>query len=196
MISRRRFVSLSAASVFSPSIFAPSLLRAQGKYPERTIKFVVPFAPGGVYDAFARPFAEKVKPWLGNVVIENVGGAGGAIGAAQVARAAPDGYTMLLGGGGPNIIIPAASKKINYDAQKDLDPVCINTLNGLGISVHPSLPVKTLPELIDYIRKNPASSPMVRQVLGPQRISARNCSSRSRESRICRTCPTRAAASR
>ncbi len=148
-LTRRRFVYFSAAG-----IFAPSVLRAQGKYPERTIKFVVPFAPGGVYDAFARPFAEKVKPWLGNVVIENVGGAGGAIGAAQVARAAPDGYTMLLGGGGPNIIIPAAAKKLNYDAQKDLDPVCINTLNGLGISVHPSMPVKTLAELIDYLKKN------------------------------------------
>lgn len=149
-LTRRRFVTLAATGVL-----APSVLRAQGKYPERTVKLVVPFAPGGVYDAFARPFAEKVKPWLGNVVIENVGGAGGAIGAAQVARAAPDGYTILLGGGGPNIIIPAASKKLNYDAQKDLDPVCINTLNGLGISVHPSLPVKSLQELIDYIRKNP-----------------------------------------
>lgn len=148
--SRRQFVGMASLAGL-----APLTALAQASYPDRTVKLVVPFAPGGVYDAFARPFAERVKPWLGNVVIENVGGAGGAIGAAQVARAAPDGYTILLGGGGPNIIIPAASKKLNYDAQKDLDAVCINTLNGLGVAVHPSVPVKSLGELIDYLKKNP-----------------------------------------
>lgn len=150
-LTRRTFSMTGLVACLVPFSHA----RAQAKYPERTIKLVVPFAPGGVYDAFARPFVERVKAFLGNVVIENVGGAGGAIGAAQVARAAPDGYTILLGGGGPNIIIPAAARKLNYDAQKDFEPVCISTLNGLGISVHPSLPVTTLGELISYLKQNP-----------------------------------------
>ncbi len=154
-ISRRRFAALAAASVLAPAPLRAQSGNLPAKYPERAIKLVVPFAPGGVYDAFARPFAEKVKPYLGNVVIENVGGAGGAIGTAQVARAQPDGYTILLGGGGPFVIIPAASKKLNYDPQKDFEPVCISTLNGLAIAVHPSVPVKTLGELIAYIKANP-----------------------------------------
>ncbi len=149
-VTRRQFTSLAAAATL-----ASSALRAQGKYPERAIKLIVPFAPGGVYDAFARPFIERVKPLLGGMVIENIGGAGGVIGAATAARAQADGYTLFLGGGGPNIIIPIASKRLNYDAQKDFDPICISTLNGLAIAVHPSVPVKTLDELIAYIKANP-----------------------------------------
>lgn len=150
LLSRRHFTALAASS-----IAAPGVLRAQGKYPERSIRFIVPFAPGGVYDAFARPFAERVKPYLGNLVIENMGGAGGAIGAAAAARAPNDGYTILLGGGGPNIIIPAAARKVQYDAQKDFEPICISTLNGLGITVNPKIPANTLPELIAYLKANP-----------------------------------------
>ena len=71
---------------------------AQSRFPDRPIRLVIPFAPGGVNDARGRPWAEKMKSLLGTVVVENIGGAGGSLGAAVVARAAPDGYTLLLGG--------------------------------------------------------------------------------------------------
>ena len=72
-------------------------------YPERPIKLVVPFPPGGAYDGLARPWAERIKPLLGTIIVENIGGAGASLGAAAVARARPDGYTLLYGGTLPHV---------------------------------------------------------------------------------------------
>src|SRR5581483_9713957 len=72
-------------------------------YPERPIRLVVPFPPGGAYDSLARPWADKANTQLGAVVVENIGGAGASLGAAQVAKARPDGYTILLGGTLPHV---------------------------------------------------------------------------------------------
>ncbi|MEA3024408.1 MAG: hypothetical protein QOK01_3260, partial [Alphaproteobacteria bacterium] len=93
---RRDLLALSLAAL--PMALRPAA--AQLKYPERPIRLVIPFPPGGVYDAVGRPWADRVKSSLGTVVVENIGGAGGSLGAAAVARAPSDGYTLLLGGGG------------------------------------------------------------------------------------------------
>jgi tripartite-type tricarboxylate transporter receptor subunit TctC len=134
---------------------AMGLARAQGKYPERPIRLVVPYAPGGVFDAVGRPWAERMKAGLGTVVVENVGGAGGALGAAAVARAQPDGYTLLLGGGGAMVINPIALSRTPYDPMKDFEPVAILVVTGLALVVNPSVPAQSLGELIAYAKANP-----------------------------------------
>src|SRR5436190_23014140 len=134
---RREFLAIAAATL-SARALAPQAALAQAKYPERPIRLVIPFPPGGVYDAVGRPWAEKVKAALGTVVIENMGGAGGSLGAAAVARAAADGYTLLLGGGGPLIINGIASSKVAYDTLKSFAPIDLVALTGLSICIHPS----------------------------------------------------------
>lgn len=128
---------------------------AQAKYPDRPIKLVVPFVPGGVNDIVARLWTDRVKATLGAVYIENQGGAGGAVGAAAVARAQPDGYTLLLGGDGSQVLNPIAMSKPPYDPIKDFEPVAILATTSLTIAVTPSLPVHTLQELIAYAKANP-----------------------------------------
>jgi len=116
---------------------------------------VIPFPPGGAYDAVGRPWAEKVKPLLGTVVVENIGGAGGSLGAAAVARARPDGYTILLGGTLPHVNEALLKSHPIYDPVKDLDPISAMAANVLCIAVHPAVPVKTLHELVAYAKANP-----------------------------------------
>jgi tripartite-type tricarboxylate transporter receptor subunit TctC len=128
---------------------------AQSKYPERAIRLVIPFPPGGVFDAVGRPWADRVKSTLGTVVVENIGGAGGSLGAGMVARAQPDGYTILLGGGGAFVIAPIAASRPPFDPIRDFEPIALLATTGLAIVAHPSLPAKTLPELIDYAKRNP-----------------------------------------
>ena len=128
---------------------------AQSKYPVRPIRLVIPFPPGGVYDAVGRPWADRVKSSLGTVVVENIGGAGGSLGAAAVARSPSDGYTLLLGGGGALVLTPIASSRPPFDPVRDFEPIALLVTTGLAIVVHPSLPVKTLAELIDHARSNP-----------------------------------------
>jgi tripartite-type tricarboxylate transporter receptor subunit TctC len=124
-------------------------------YPNRPIRLIVPFAPGGVNDVIARLWAEKVKPHLGTVVVENRGGAGGMIGTAEVAKADPDGYTILLGSTTTQIINPAVATKVTYDPLNDFAAVAITASTATSIAVHPSLPVKSLKDLIDYAKANP-----------------------------------------
>ena len=154
MIRRRELLAAAAAAVSARALW-PQPVLAQAKFPERPIRLVIPFPPGGVYDAVGRPWAEKVKTTLGTVVVENVGGAGGSLGAAAVARAAPDGYTLLLGGGGPLIINSVASTKASYDVLKSFEPIDLVALTGLSICIHPSVPAKNLQELIAHARANP-----------------------------------------
>jgi len=150
-MNRRDILSMSlalAGQAFTRSAFA------QGKYPDHPIRLVIPFPPGGVYDAVGRPWADKMKSLLGTVIVENQGGAGGSLGAAAVARAQPDGYTILLGGGGPLVVNPIAASRTPYDPLKDFEAISILTVTTLAITVHPSLPVHNLRELIDYARSN------------------------------------------
>jgi len=150
---RRDLLAFGAAMVCTGTTVSPAL--AQAKYPDRPIKLVVPFVPGGVNDAVARLWADRVKAPLGAVFIENQGGAGGAVGGAAVARAQPDGYTILLGGAGSQVLNPIAMSKPPYDPIKDFEPIAILALSALTIVVTPSLPVHTLAELIAYAKANP-----------------------------------------
>jgi tripartite-type tricarboxylate transporter receptor subunit TctC len=124
-------------------------------YPTRPIRLVVPFPPGGAFDALGRPWAERMKPLLGTIVVENIGGAGASLGAAAVARARPDGYTILLGGTLPHVNEALLKSRPLYDPVKDLDPIAVIANNFLGIAVNPTVPAQTLGELISYAKANP-----------------------------------------
>jgi tripartite-type tricarboxylate transporter receptor subunit TctC len=113
---RREFLHLAA--VAAVQLAMSRMARAQS-YPTRPIRLVIPFPPGGAYDAVGRPWAEKMKPLLGTVVVENIGGASGSLGAAAVARAQPDGYTLLLGGTLTHINEALLKNRPLYDPVKE-----------------------------------------------------------------------------
>ena len=125
---------------------------AQSKYPERAIRLVVPYAPGGVVDAVARHWADKVKQPLGTVVIENQGGGGGVVGAGSVARAQADGYTLLFGDSSSQIIAPSLMANPPYDAVKDFVAVSMIATSSTSIVVHPSVPATNLGEFIAHAK--------------------------------------------
>jgi len=149
---RRQFFRLAAGAAVLPMV---SRFAAAQTYPERPIRLVVPFPPGGAFDAVGRPLAEKLKPLLGTVVIENIGGAGASLGANAVARAQPDGYTILLGGTQTHLNEALLKARPLYDPVKDLDAIAGVAAYYLGIAVHPSVPVQTLKELVVYAKANP-----------------------------------------
>jgi len=151
-LPRRQFLHLAAGAVTLAVV--SSMARAQA-YPSRPIRLVIPFPPGGAYDAVGRPLADKMRPLLGTVVVDNIGGGGASLGAAAVARARPDGYTLLLGGTLPHVNEALLKSQPLYDPVKDLDPIAAVAANVLCIAVHPSVPVQTLKELIAYAKANP-----------------------------------------
>jgi tripartite-type tricarboxylate transporter receptor subunit TctC len=151
-LSRRKFLHLAAGAAALPAV--SHLARAQA-YPTRPIRLVIPFPPGGAFDAVGRPWADKVKPLLGTVVVENMGGGGSSIGAAAVARARPDGYTILLGGTQTHVNEALLKSRPLYDPVKDLDPIAGVAANVLCIAVHPAMPVQSLNQLIAYAKANP-----------------------------------------
>jgi tripartite-type tricarboxylate transporter receptor subunit TctC len=128
---------------------------AAQSYPTRPIRLVVPFPPGGAADAIGRPWADKMKALLGTVIIENMGGGGSSLGAAAVAHASPDGYTVLLGGSLPYVLESVLKTKPLYDPAKDLEPIVNIADSAFAIAVHPSLPTRSLKELAEYAKANP-----------------------------------------
>jgi len=153
-IARRSFLNMAAGAVALPAV--ARLAQAQA-YPARPIRLVVPFPPGGAFDAVGRPWADKIKPLLGTVVIENIGGGGASLGAAAVARARPDGYTILLGGTQTHVNEALLKSRPLYDPVKDLDPIASVAAYFLGIAVHPAVPVRTISELVTYAKANPGA---------------------------------------
>ena len=127
---------------------------ARGAYPTRPIRLIVPFPPGGGFDAIGRPWAEKMQSLLGTVFVENEGGGGSSLGAATVAHAQPDGYTILLGGSSTHITEAILKTRPLYDPMKDLEPISNIALSAFAIAVHPSIPANTLQEFIDYDKAN------------------------------------------
>jgi tripartite-type tricarboxylate transporter receptor subunit TctC len=128
---------------------------AQAGYPDRPVRLIVPFPPGGAFDTVGRPWAERIKPYLGTIIVENIGGAGGGVGAAQAARARPDGYTLLLGGATTHITEALLKTKPTYDPLKDLEPISPIAVTAFAIAVHPSVPVKDLKGLVAHVKANP-----------------------------------------
>ncbi len=125
-------------------------------FPVKPVRIVVPYAAGGPYDDIARTLGQRLTEiWGQAVIVENRGGAGGNIGAEVVAKAAPDGYTVLLGNAGPITVNPTLFKKLPYDAQRDLAPVGMVNASRMVLSVHPSLPAKNARELVVLARARP-----------------------------------------
>src|SRR5947208_16757221 len=117
-------------------------------YPSRPITLVVPYSAGGGNDIMARVASEKMTPALGQqIVIENRGGAGGSIATRQVAKAAPDGYMLGLGGTGTLAINPTLYPNVGYDPRKDFAPVGLIATSALVVLVHPSVAAKSITEL-------------------------------------------------
>ncbi len=149
---RRQFMQIAGAAAALP-IFAPLGL-AQG-YPARPVRVIVPYAPGGVTDVVARLIAQKLSEHLGKqFFVENVPGASGNIGTAQAAKAAPDGYTVLVVFSS-YVVNPTLFDKVPYDPYKDLDPVTLATTSTTVLVVNPSVPAQTVKELVALVRANP-----------------------------------------
>jgi tripartite-type tricarboxylate transporter receptor subunit TctC len=135
------------------ALAAPALAE---DYPARPITLIVPYAAGGGNDVMARMAADKMSAALGQpIVIENRGGAGGSIATRQVAHAAPDGYTLGLGGTGTLAIDPTLYPSVGYDPRKDFAPVGLIATSALVVLVHPAVPAKTIPELIALAKAEP-----------------------------------------
>jgi tripartite-type tricarboxylate transporter receptor subunit TctC len=149
MINRRAV--LAGSGTLAGIALIPCAL-ARSKYPERPIRVVVPTAAGGISELVIRSWAAQMKGLLGPVFIENQGGGGGAIGATAVARSNPDGYTILLGSVATHVHMAAA---LPYDPVWDFAPISILVVTALSVVIHPSVPARTLQELIDYAKANP-----------------------------------------
>ena len=145
---------VACAGILAAASLASLVAFAQGAYPNKAIKIIAPVQPGGGVDLVARQVGERLSKALGQpVVIENQSGGGGIVGSQATARAAPDGYTLMVGYVGTHGTNPAV-RKLPYDAIKDFTPVAMVGGTPNILVVPPSLPVKTLPEFIAYAKAN------------------------------------------
>ena len=152
-IERRQFLRLAAAAAAVPG--ASRMAQAQ-TYPTRNITLVVPFPAGGGVDTLARVVAEKLSTALKQIVIvDNRAGAGGTIGTRAVAKAEPDGYTLLLGHTGTMAINPSLYTNAGYDPRKDLAPIGLIASMPVALIANPTFPAKTVAEVIALAKKDP-----------------------------------------
>ncbi len=130
--------------------------QSSGTFPSRPLQLIVPYPPGGVVDPVARILAPRLGSELGQpVIVENRAGAGGSIGTNHVARARPDGYTILLHTGSGMVIQQLANRNVGYDARTDFAPVSLIAAAPYVVSATPALPVRSLAELVDLARSRP-----------------------------------------
>lgn len=143
--------------LLAASLFVVAALPAQAQgYPSKPVTLVVPFTAGGTTDIIGRIIADGLGKRLGQpVIIDNRGGAGGNIGAAAVAQAKSDGYTLLLGYNGTNAINPSLYKKLSWDPIKSFDPISMVARVNNVVVVNPALGIKTLPDLVAYAKAHP-----------------------------------------
>jgi tripartite-type tricarboxylate transporter receptor subunit TctC len=152
-LSRRRFVQMAAAAPVLMPYVQPAHAQA---YPSRPVKLLAPWPVGGAVDALSRAIGTKLEARLGQpVVTENRPGAGSTLGVAAGARSAPDGYTIVLAGNSSLAISPTMYKKLPFDPLKDFIPVALIARIPMVLVVHPSLPVKSVAELLQYAREKP-----------------------------------------
>ncbi len=157
------------------SVLALSAGAACADYPTKPVKLIVPYPPGGATDVIGRIMAQRLSATLGQqVVVDNRGGAGGDIGAEAAAKSPADGYTLLMGALTSHSIMATLEKgTIRYSLERDLTPVAIVGYVPLVWVVHPSLPVKSLKELIAYAKANPGKLTYASSGAGaPQRMCA------------------------
>jgi tripartite-type tricarboxylate transporter receptor subunit TctC len=130
---------------------------AHAQYPAKPIKWIVPFPPGGPTDSFSRPVAQKLSQLVGQpVIVENIAGAGAAIGTERLAKSAPDGYTVALATAGTHAINPHLyGTRLQYDALKDFTPLTLAVKYVNVLVVNPEVPAKTVGELVAYAKANP-----------------------------------------
>jgi tripartite-type tricarboxylate transporter receptor subunit TctC len=152
-LPRRQFLQLTAAAAAAPVL---SGIASAQTYPARPVRVIVPYAPGGPADILGRLAAQKLSEQFGKqFYVENIGGAGGNIGMGQGARAAADGHTVLVVP--PNIVVnPALYDTVPYDPYKDFDPVTIAVTSPTVLTVHPSLAVHTVKDLVALIKSGAA----------------------------------------
>src|SRR5579883_1492259 len=147
----RQFLAAAALAI---APFAP----ARAAYPDHPVTIVVPYTPGGTVDLFARAIGREITQATGQqVVIDNRPGAGGSIGAEFVAKAANDGYTLLMSTNSPLTTNLALYPSLHYDTMRDFEPIVLTGENGLVVVANPSLPVKTFADLIALAKKKPGS---------------------------------------
>ena len=154
-------VLVSLALGCGPWMARPGIAQEKGEvpgYPNKSVRIVVPYAPGGFPDTIARIIGQRLGESFGQqFIVENRGGAGGIAGCEAVARAAPDGYTLLMADVGQIAINPAIYSKLPYDSIRDFTPVSMVATSPLFIVVHSSVPVNSLPELIALARAKPGA---------------------------------------
>jgi tripartite-type tricarboxylate transporter receptor subunit TctC len=148
---RRQFLRLATGAAAVCALSRAAF--AQG-YPTQPIRLVVPFPPGGVFDFIGRPLADRLRPVLGSVFVENIGGGGGTLGAATVAHARPDGYTILLGGTSQYVTEALLKSRPQFYPIKDLAPISNVAVTTFAIVVHPSVPAHSLKEFVEYAKAN------------------------------------------
>jgi tripartite-type tricarboxylate transporter receptor subunit TctC len=159
---RRRPLVLARLIILAAGVVAGLVTLAAGSataqtYPSRPVKIIVPFAPGGPTEFIIRLTADRLTAMLGQpFVIENrPGGAGGTVGAKSVASADADGYTLLFSSPGPLVTAAAVYKNLDYDPIKSFAPIAMLIYAPQMVVVHPSVPAHSLPELVDYAKRNP-----------------------------------------
>jgi tripartite-type tricarboxylate transporter receptor subunit TctC len=151
-IPRRRFLRLATGVAALPVL--TRMARAE-TYPSRAVKVIVPFAPGGPTDLFARLIANKLSEQTGkSFYIENVGGAGGNAGSARAAQSAPDGYTLLVTGGS-HVNNPFLYSHVPYDPFRDFEAVTLGAVQPVVLTVNPNVPAKTVKEFVALVKANP-----------------------------------------
>lgn len=148
---RRSMLTLAGAAALTSAM--PAWSRG---YPNKPIRFVVPYAPGGGTDLLIRTLQNNLAQALGQtILVDNKSGAAGALGAREVARSAPDGYTFLVSNNGPSVVVPLLQKDAGYDPIKDFTPVTTLARAPIVLIANPSVPAKNAAEFIEWARKQP-----------------------------------------
>ena len=154
---KRPNVCLLVAALAAPVVLAsPAAAQSAAAYPTKPVRLIVPFAPGGPMDILCRGIGEKLTARLGQqIIVDNRGGASGTIGTEIASRATPDGYTLLAGHSGTHVVNVSLFKKLNYDPIKDFAPITLTAELPMSLTVHPSVPVKTVADLVKLAKEKP-----------------------------------------